>query len=47
MVIPAALFLVALVGYPFVYGIWLSLEERPVAKPGVSIGLVNFISLLP
>ena len=25
-------FLVALVGYPFFYGIWLSLQNRPVAK---------------
>ena len=39
MVIPPVLFLMALVGYPFVYGIWLSLEDRPVAKPGVFIGL--------
>jgi len=44
MVIPPALFLVALVGYPFVYGIWLSLQDRPVAKAGVFIGLDNFIT---
>ena len=44
MVIPPVLFLVALVGYPFVYGIWLSLEDRPVAKPGMFIGLGNFIT---
>ena len=44
MVIPPVLFLVALVGYPFVYGIWLSLEDRPVAKAGVFIGLGNFIA---
>src|SRR3954466_3593354 len=36
-------FLVLLVGYPFFYGIWLSLLDRPVAKPGVFIGLDNFI----
>src|SRR5436190_23631370 len=36
-------FLFALVGYPFVYGIWLSLENRPVAQPGVFVGLRNFI----
>ena len=40
---PAVLFLVALVGYPFVYGIWLSLQDRPVAKPGVFVGLANFV----
>ena len=44
MVIPPTLFLLALVGYPFVYGIWLSLENRPVAQPGVFIGLGNFIA---
>jgi multiple sugar transport system permease protein len=44
MVIPPVLFLIALVGYPFIYGIWLSLEDRPVAKPGVFIGLGNFIT---
>ncbi len=37
-------FLVALVGYPFFYGIWISLQDRPVAKPGVFIGLGNFIA---
>ena len=44
MVAPPVLFLVALVGYPFFYGIWLSLQDRPVAKPGVFIGLGNFIA---
>ena len=37
-------FLVALVGYPFFYGIWISLQDRPVAKPGVFVGLDNFIA---
>jgi multiple sugar transport system permease protein len=36
-------FLFALVGYPFLYGVYLSLESRPVAQPGVFIGLQNFI----
>ncbi len=36
-------FLVALVGYPFFYGIWISLQDRPVAKPGEFVGLDNFI----
>lgn len=44
MIVPPVLFLAALVGYPFVYGIWLSLEKRPVAQPGVFIGLGNFIA---
>jgi multiple sugar transport system permease protein len=37
------IFLFALVGYPFLYGVYLSLENRPVAQPGVFIGLQNFI----
>jgi len=44
MILPPMAFLVALVGYPFVYGIWLSLENRPVAQPGTFIGLGNFIT---
>jgi multiple sugar transport system permease protein len=44
MVIPPALFLAALVGYPFVYGIWLSLQDRPVARAGEFVGLANFIT---
>jgi multiple sugar transport system permease protein len=41
MAIPL-LFLAALVGYPFCYGILLSLQDRPVAQPGVFVGLKNF-----
>ncbi len=44
MVTPPALFLLALVGYPFVYGIWLSLEDKPVAHAGHFIGLANFVT---
>jgi multiple sugar transport system permease protein len=44
MVTPPVLFLVALVGYPFVYGIWLSLQNRPVAHAGEFVGLANFIA---
>jgi len=43
MALPLA-FLAALVGYPFFYGIWISLQNRPVAKPGVFIGLDNFVA---
>src|SRR4029079_14846640 len=38
------LFVVALVGYPFFYGIWISLQNRPVAQPGVFIGFGNVIA---
>src|SRR6266702_4411399 len=37
-------FLIALVGYPFFYGIWISLQNRPVAQPCVFIGFANFIA---
>ena len=44
MIIPPLLFLILLVGYPLVYGIWLSLEDRPVARAGHFVGLANFIA---
>src|SRR5215472_9263907 len=40
------LFLAALVGYPFFYGILLSLQDRPVARVGHFVGLKNFITNL-
>src|SRR5690348_8647154 len=43
MALPLA-FLAALVGYPFFYGILLSLEDRPVAHTGTFVGLKNFIA---
>src|SRR5436190_14542514 len=43
MALPLA-FLAALVGYPFFYGILLSLQNRPVAQPGTFIGLKNFVT---
>jgi multiple sugar transport system permease protein len=42
MMAPPLLFLAALVGYPFCYGILLSLQDRPVAHPGIFVGLKNF-----
>jgi multiple sugar transport system permease protein len=39
---PPLLFLAALVGYPFCYGMLLSLQDRPVAHPGTFVGLKNF-----
>src|SRR5712664_3011616 len=42
MLSPGVLFLLAFVAYPFFYGIFLSLEERRVASPGVFVGLANF-----
>ena len=44
MIAAPLLFLVAFVGYPFVYGIWLSFQDRAVARPAVFVGLENFIN---
>lgn len=44
MVGPPIAFLAALVGYPFFYGIWLSLQDRPVAKEGTFVFLDNYIA---
>jgi len=44
MMAPPLLFLAALVGYPFCYGILLSLQDRPVAHAGTFVGLKNFIT---
>jgi multiple sugar transport system permease protein len=40
---PAVLFLLAFVAYPFVYGIYLSLQERSVGQAGTFVGLRNFV----
>jgi len=45
MLAPGVLFLLAFVAYPFFYGIFLSLQERGVARAGVFVGLDNFINL--
>ena len=37
-------FLAAFVGYPFLYGIVLSLQNRPVAHAGTFVGLQNFVT---
>src|SRR5215813_14198255 len=42
MALPLA-FLAALVGYPFFYGILLSMQDRPVAHAGTFVGLKNFV----
>src|SRR5438034_6495203 len=42
---PGVLFLLAFVAYPFFYGIFLSLEDRRVASPGIFVGLANFATL--
>ena len=44
MLAPAVLFLIGFVAYPFVYGIYLSLEAREVGRDGVFVGLANFVA---
>ena len=44
MLAPGVLFLLAFVAYPFVYGIFISLQDRRVASPGTFVGLANFIA---
>src|SRR5580693_7798647 len=44
MMAPPLAFLAGLVGYPFLYGILLSLQDRPVAHTGTFVGLKNFIT---
>ena len=44
MIGPPILFLCAMVGYPFLYGCYLSLMHRPVATTGEFIGLGNYIA---
>ncbi len=46
MLAPGVFFLLAFVAYPFFYGIWLSMQDRAVARPGVFVGLANFVTLL-
>src|SRR6266705_6168600 len=45
MLAPGVLFLLAFVAYPFFYGIFLSLQNRPVASAGTFVGLANFATL--
>lgn len=42
---PALLILLIFVAYPFVYGIWLAVSDTYVGKPGIFVGLRNFVEL--
>ncbi len=44
MLAPGVLFLLAFVAYPFLYGIFLSLQDRRVASAGTFVGLANFVA---
>jgi multiple sugar transport system permease protein len=45
MLTPPLLFLVAFLGYPFCYGVWLSFVSRPVAGVSTFVGWGNFVTL--
>jgi multiple sugar transport system permease protein len=40
--LPAAAFLILLLVYPLCYGIWLSLTDARIGRPGVFVGLENY-----
>jgi len=42
---PPVLFLLAFLGYPFLYGVYLSFFRREVAGPATFVGLGNFVTL--
>src|SRR5437763_16805368 len=45
MLTPPVLFLLAFLGYPFFYGVYLSFYRREVAGPATFVGLGNFVTL--
>ena len=45
LVLPAVLYVLLLVGYPLVLGLWYSLTNTTVAQAGTFIGLKNFIDV--
>jgi multiple sugar transport system permease protein len=46
LVLPAVVYVLALVGFPLVMGIWYSLTDATVARDGRFIGLKNFVDVL-
>lgn len=45
LVLPAVVYVLALVGFPLVLGVWYSLTNTTVATPGRFIGLQNFVDV--
>ena len=45
MLTPPMLFLLAFLGYPFVYGVYLSFFEKEVARAASFVGFGNFVTL--
>jgi len=46
LVLPAVLYVLALIGFPLALGLWYSLTDTTVATPGKFIGLTNFTDAL-
>ncbi len=46
LIIPAVVLLAVLVAYPFLWGVYLSLQDKVVGRPGSYAGLQNFGALL-
>jgi multiple sugar transport system permease protein len=46
LMLPGALLLMVFMAYPFFLGIWLSLSDSGIGRPGEFIGLRNFTDLL-
>jgi multiple sugar transport system permease protein len=44
LVLPAVIYVLALIGFPLVLGIWYSLTDVTVAREGHFVGLKNFIT---
>ncbi len=45
LVLPAIVYVLALIGFPLVLGVWYSLTDTTVARPGTFIGLQNFVDV--
>src|SRR3989454_2781295 len=45
MLTPPLLFLLAFLGYPFIYGVYLSFFHKEVARPATFVGFGNFVKL--
>ena len=46
LVLPAVLYVLALIGFPLVLGIWYSLTDVTVAREGQFVGLRNFVEAI-
>ena len=44
LILPAGVYVLALIGFPLVLGVWYSLTDVTVAREGVFVGLKNFVS---